>query len=265
MLLIDYLRENFNQYSKNNIKNLLKNGCVRVNEKIVTNANYILNDSDEVVVIPKFIKYLKTNIFILYEDKDLIIVDKPVKMLTIATTKEKDKTLYNIVSTYLKKQNKNSKIFIVHRLDKETSGIVVFAKNEKVKNILQANWNACVYREYRAWVHKKIKGKKTLKNYIQENQYLKSFVTDKNKGKLAITEYEVLKNEEDKTLLKIVIKTGRKNQIRVQLAHINHPILGDKKYGLKDNEKRLMLHAYKIKFLHPITNKKIEIKTPLPF
>lgn len=171
-------------------------------------------------------------------------------MLTIATEKREARTLYREASEYVKKQYPKNKVFIVHRLDKETSGIVILAKNPDKKLSLQNHW-ANVKREYLCIVEGKMpKEKDTLKDYLIETKALDVFVTkDKKRGKLAITEYEVLKTSSKYSLLKINIKTGRRNQIRVQLANIGNPIIGDKKYGSKSNPlKRLGLHAYLVEF-----------------
>ena len=229
--LIDYLK----QYK--NYKTLLKNGSVLVNDKIVTKYNYILKPDDKITIN----KYNKSkDINIIYEDKDIIVIDKPYNLLTISNGREI--SLYNLVSEYVKKNNKNNKIFIVHRLDKDTSGLVVFAKNIKTKNYLQSNWNK-VERKYKAIVIGITKDNDILKNYLQENK--NHYVYVANSGDLAITEYKKIKEINNNTLLDINIKTGKKNQIRVQLSNIGHPILGDKKYG-NNKYKRLCLHAYKL-------------------
>ena len=161
---------------------------------------------------------------IIYEDKFLLVVNKPAHMLTVQTDKGVATTLYNKVYEYLHK--KNQKVFIVHRLDKDTSGIVVFAKNEDLKNKLQDNWNELVkVREYYAIVEGSVKeDKQTIKQYLKENKQLKTYVA--KDGKLAITHIEVLKRSKNYSILKVLIDTGRKNQIRVALESIGHPIIG---------------------------------------
>lgn len=158
--------------------------------------------------------------------------------------------MYHEASDYVKKQYPKNKVFIVHRLDKDTSGIVVFAKNENTKNKLQNTWNDCK-RGYIAIVEGNLKVKKdTIKSYLIETKSLDVYSTkDPKKGKLAITEYEVINENKNYSLLKINIKTGRRNQIRVQLSDINHPIIGDKKYHSKTNPiNRLGLHANYLEF-----------------
>jgi 23S rRNA pseudouridine1911/1915/1917 synthase len=213
-------------------------------------------------------KTKKKKLDIIYEDKEIIVINKPAKQLCIGTLKDREHTLYNEVSTYVKKQNPKNKIFIVHRLDKDTSGIVLFAKNENMKRKLQDNWdNLALNREYIAVVDGIMPKKKdTLKDYLKESKTLQVYVTDdKKNGKLAITDYEVIKKNRVYSMLKINIHTGRKNQIRVQLANINHPIVGDKKYKSRNNPfGRLALHASKLEIIHPISKKKMIFESKIP-
>lgn len=205
----------------------------------------------------------KKKLDIIYEDKYLIIINKPSGILTISRDNRNDKNLYDEVKEYVKKQNPKNKIFIVHRLDKDTSGLIIFAKNEKVKRILQTNWTK-VKRYYYAVVNGIVKENNHLENYLLETKTHDVIITkDKEKGILAITNFEVMEYNKKYTLLNIEIKTGRKNQIRVQLANIKHPIVGDKKYGNKERMP-LCLQSYRLEFLHPITNKNIEIEIKLP-
>ena len=207
----------------------------------------------------------KKKLDILYEDKFVIIVNKPSSLLTVATDKEKDRTLYSYVYDYLKQKNKNNKVFIVHRLDKDTSGIVIFAKDEKTKFYLQDNWDK-FKRNYVAVVNGKVeKSKGVLKSYLQETKtHLTYSVNDKN-GKLAITEYEKVLENKEYTMLSLNLKTGRKNQIRVQLADMGNPIVGDKKYGTKkDPIRRMALVANTLEFIHPKTKEKIVIDIDIP-
>ena len=209
----------------------------------------------------------KDKLDIIYEDKAIIVINKPSHLLTISTDNEKEKTLFHKVLMYEKKKNKNNKVFIVHRLDKDTSGLVLFAKDEKTKFKLQNNWDKDTKRGYVAIVNGKTKNKETLKSYLAETKTLLVYSTDDRKiGKLAITEYEKLLENKKYTLLKIHILTGRKNQIRVQLSDINNSIVGDKKYGQSkfDPLRRLCLHANYLEIIHPITNKKMVFETPIP-
>ena len=209
----------------------------------------------------------KDKLDIIYEDKSIIVVNKPSHLLTISTDNEKEKTLFHKVMLYEKRKNKNNKVFIVHRLDKDTSGLVLFAKDEKIKYKLQNNWDKEAKRGYVAVVHGKTKDKDTLKSYLVETKTLLVHSTpDKKLGKLAITEYKKLLENKKLTLLRINIKTGRKNQIRVQLADNGNEIVGDKKYGEKkfDPLRRLCLHANYLEIIHPVTNKKMVFELEIP-
>ena len=200
---------------------------------------------------------------IIYEDKYLIIVNKPTGEFTISRDNHYDNNLYDEVKTYVKKQNPKNKIFIVHRLDKDTSGLVLFAKSEKVKYDLQRNWQN-VERKYYAVVFGKLNEKSvSLKDLLYETKSLDVVITKNEKiGKLAITNFDVIESNNKYSLLDINIETGRRNQIRVQLANIGHPILGDKKYG-KVKYKRMMLEACYLKFVHPVTKKICYAELPL--
>ena len=210
----------------------------------------------------------KKKLDIIYEDKELIVINKPTKKLCVSTEKQKENTLYSEVSSYVKKQNPKNKIFIVHRLDRDTSGIVIFAKNENLKRKLQDNWDKlAIKREYVAIVDGTFKKKKdTLKDYLKESKTLQVYVTDDTKnGKLAITDYEVINENRVYSMLKINIHTGRKNQIRVQLSNINHPIVGDKKYKSRNNPLgRLALHATKLEVTHPTIKKVLVFESKVP-
>ena len=198
---------------------------------------------------------------IIYEDKDILVVNKPAKLLTVATDKEEMRTLYHEVREYLHK--KNQKVFVVHRLDKDTSGLVLFAKNPKLKEMLQNNWLRYT-REYIAVVEGKLpKLKDTLRFYLQEDKTHRVYVSDK--GLSSVTEYEVLDTNKTQSLIKVRIKTGRKNQIRASLSYIGNPIVGDKKYEAKINSlSRLGLHANRLVIKHPVTNKEMEFTCKAP-
>lgn len=207
----------------------------------------------------------KKKLDILYEDKFVIVVNKPHNLLTIATNKEKERTLFHYVYDYLKQKHKSNKVFIVHRLDKDTSGIVIMAKDEKTKFYLQDNWDK-FKRGYVAVVNGKVeKDKGILKSYLQETKtHFTYSVNDKN-GKLAITEYEKVLENKKYTMLSLNLKTGRKNQIRVQLNDLGNPIVGDKKYGIKkDPIRRMALHANYLEFIHPKIKEKIIIDIDIP-
>ncbi|MBQ8234992.1 MAG: RluA family pseudouridine synthase [Bacilli bacterium] len=202
---------------------------------------------------------MKCKLNIIYEDKSLLVVNKPYNMLSVATNKEKEHTLYHTVYTYLKK--KNQKIYIVNRLDRETKGIVVFAKNEKLKRLLQDNWNDITKRYYLAVVKGISKDNDTIKVKLKENKALITYVTNDKDGKLSITKYKTISRNNNYSLLDIEILTGRKNQIRASLSHVNLPILGDNKYG-NNKSSHMYLQAYKLIIIHPITKSKMVFEIP---
>lgn len=261
-ILIEFLKKMFSNLSKNSVKSLLHNEKVFVNGNMTTKYNYELNIGDVVEIREKVAK----NIDIIYEDKDIIVINKPSGLLTVATEKEKNKTAYHLVMEYLKKKNKNNRIFIIHRLDKDTSGIIMFAKNERAKHLYQDNWNDIVKKRcYYAVIDGKMENKEgTIKSYLKENGNMVYSVKDRS-GKLAITEYKVLKERKNISLLDINLKTGRKNQIRVHMKENKTPILGDLKYGEKSKLiNRLALHAYKLELINPVTKKLLTFEINMP-
>lgn len=261
-ILIEFLKKMFSNLSKNSVKSLLHNEKVFVNGNMTTKYNYELNIGDVVEIREKVAK----NIDIIYEDKDIIVINKPSGLLTVATEKEKNKTAYHLVMEYLKKKNKNNRIFIIHRLDKDTSGIIMFAKNERAKHLYQDNWNDIVKKRcYYAVIDGKMENKEgTIKSYLKENSNMVYSVKDRS-GKLAITEYKVLKERKNISLLDINLKTGRKNQIRVHMKENKTPILGDLKYGEKSKLiNRLALHAYKLELINPVTKKLLTFEINMP-
>ena len=261
--LFNYLRNNLVSKSKNNIKSLLKNECVYVNNKLVTKYNYIVNKND-VIVIGKNIKKDNFNLKIIYEDNDIIVVDKPTKILTISNEKEKEKTLYREVSNYLKKEKK--KVFVIHRLDFDTSGIIMFAKSQKVQQLYQDNWNNLAkVREYTAVVQGKTNNKGHIESYLKMSKSLQVYSSKNKDGLFSITDYERIKFNDKYSMLKILISTGRRNQIRCHMYDIGHPIVGDLRYKSKDNSLgRLALHANRLEIINPLTNKLMIFVSEVP-
>lgn len=260
-LLFDYLRNNIDGKSKNNIKSLLKNEAVFVNGKIVTKYNYVLCDGD-VVEINK--KKANNNINIIYEDNDIIVIDKPSKILTISNKNEKVNTLYRMVSDYLRKEHK--KVFIIHRLDFDTSGIIMFAKSQKVQKLYQDNWNDLAkIREYTAIVDGLTANKGHIESYLKQTKTLLVYSSKNKDGLFAITDYEKIGGNSKYSMLKILISTGRRNQIRCHMADIGHPILGDYRYKCKINPiDRLCLHANRLEIINPITKELMVFNSNIP-
>ena len=264
--LLDYLYNNLDM-PKKRIKQYLTHGSIFVNNNRTTKYNYKLIPGMN-IVIDTDSKSKKTLPFdILFEDEHIIVVNKPSGLLTIATEKEKDKTLYHIVREYLVSKNQYARVFIVHRLDKDTSGIVVLAKDEKTKNKLQENWNEYVsLREYVAVVHGHLKNESdTIVQKLKETKTNLVYPTKDEDGKEAITKYKVIKESENYSMVSVNIEPGRKNQIRVAFQTLRNPIVGDKKYGdPRDKETRLYLHANRLKLYYPELKKDILFETPTP-
>jgi len=213
-------------------------------------------------------KHLPKGLVIIHEDKDILVVDKPPGLLTMGTETEKSRTAYFALTDYVRKGCAKSKnrIFIVHRLDRDTSGILIFAKNQQAKLRLQSQWKETKKR-YLAVVHGTCeKRSETITSYLAENKAHTVYsTTDIKKGKLSRTAYRVLKETRDFALLEVDLLTGRKHQIRVHLADNGHPVVGDKKYGKGDQaHKRIALHALSISLRHPFSGKELTFETNVP-
>jgi tRNA pseudouridine32 synthase/23S rRNA pseudouridine746 synthase/23S rRNA pseudouridine1911/1915/1917 synthase len=211
---------------------------------------------------------LPGGLVILHEDRDILVVDKPAGLLTMGTDTNKTRTAYFILTDYVRKgySKSRNRIFIVHRLDRETSGILVFAKNIEAKLSLQDQWQE-TKKKYLAVVHGRCDRKSgTITTYLAENKAHFVYSTpDAAKGKLSRTAYTVLKETEDFALLEVDLLTGRKHQIRVHLVGIGHAVVGDQKYGKADrSHPRLALHARSISFRHPFTGKPVTFETKAP-
>lgn len=263
--LLNYLYENVDM-PKKTMKQYLTHGSIYVNNNRVTKYNYHLLPGMTIQIDTNSKNKKELPFDILFEDDHIIVVNKPSGLLTIATNKEKEKTLYHIVREYVVSKDKRARIFIVHRLDKDTSGIVVLAKDEKTKNQLQENWNEYVsLREYIAVVHGIVKKKEDrIVQYLKETKTNLVYPTRENDGKEAITNYKVIKENNEYSMVQIFLETGRKNQIRVAFQSMKNPIVGDKKYGEKDSETRLFLHANRLKMYYPEIKKEILFETPTP-
>jgi RluA family pseudouridine synthase len=213
-------------------------------------------------------KHLPKNLKILYEDKDILVVDKPAGLLSVATKTNKTRTAYYFLADYLRKgcPKSRNRIFTVHRLDQWTSGVLVFAKSEEIKLHLQARWKE-TEKKYLAVVHGCLPKKQgVITSYLAENKAFIVYSThDPAKGKLARTAYKVLRETDRFSLLEVDLLTGRKNQIRVHLADYGYPIVGDRKYGkAADKFRRLALHSKSISFKHPATGRRLTFQTKPP-
>ncbi len=213
-------------------------------------------------------KYQPRGLTVLYEDHDILVVDKMPGLLTVSSEKVKENTAYYLLNEYVRKGNQKSKnrVFIVHRLDRDTSGVIIFAKNETAKHYLQKEWHQ-FQKKYYAVVHGTLTEKESIiTSYLAENSAHKMYSeADPTKGKLSRTGYKVLAESKEYSLLEIDLLTGRKNQIRVHLSEKGCPVAGDKKYGQKQKRvKRLSLHAASVAITHPHSKKKMIFETALP-
>jgi tRNA pseudouridine32 synthase/23S rRNA pseudouridine746 synthase/23S rRNA pseudouridine1911/1915/1917 synthase len=213
-------------------------------------------------------KYQPRGLSILYEDRDILVVDKVSGLLTVGTDTVKEHTAYYLLTEYVRKGNQKSKnrIFIVHRLDKDTSGLLVFAKTEEAKRYLQDEWQG-FKKQYCAVVHGTLSAKEgVITSYLAENSIHRMYsVHDSDKGKLSLTGYKVLRAAKGYSLLEIDLLTGRKNQIRVHFSEKGCPVAGDKVYGTKGKGiKRLMLHAASITILHPHSKREMTFTAKVP-
>jgi len=214
-------------------------------------------------------RHLPKGLEIIYEDRDILVVDKPAGLLTVGTATNKSRTAHYFLTDYVRKGSLKSRnrIFTVHRLDQWTSGVLIFAKSEDVKLRLQAQWKD-TEKKYIAVVYGHLTEKEgIISSYLAENKaYTVYSTTDAAKGKLAHTAYKVLKETKQFSLLEVNLLTGRKNQIRVHLADKGHPVVGDRKYGNdKDGYRRLALHSQSISFKHPTSGERMTFKTKVPY
>jgi tRNA pseudouridine32 synthase/23S rRNA pseudouridine746 synthase/23S rRNA pseudouridine1911/1915/1917 synthase len=205
---------------------------------------------------------------ILHEDKDILVVEKPAGLLTIGTERDKSRTAHYLLNDYVRKGNPKSRnrVYVVHRLDQDTSGILLFAKSEQAKKFLQEHWEE-TEKHYLAIIHGRLMPKEgTISTCLVENAAQRVYSTpDAAKGKLSHTAYRVLKETRGFSLVDIHLLTGRKHQIRVHFAEKGHPVVGDRKYGEGDHgSKRLALHARSLSFIHPFSGKRMHFDTGVP-
>jgi len=273
-ILIDFLINSLKDQSRTTVKSLLSHQQIIIKNKVVRQFDYQLNAGDEVSIHWDQGRETLRNplVNIVYEDKYLIVIEKAAGLLSIATQKEIKKTAYSILSEYVKKKNPANKIFIVHRLDRETSGLMLFAKNEEVQYKMQNNWRYAInQRKYTAVVEGKLEtgdgtGEGVIKSYLWESKALIVYSSQNPEdGQLAVTKYKVLKSNDNFSLIELELETGRKNQIRVHMNSIGYPLVGDIKYGGHKSEiKRMALHAHVLSFTHPITNESLSFTASVP-
>ena len=269
--LMSFLLAKMGGMSRNSIKSLLAHRQVMVNNEITTQFNFALKPNDNVIInsLRGNIELSHPKLKIIFEDQYLIVVEKKEGLLTVSTGKSDETTAFSILKNYVKKSATQNRIFVVHRIDRETSGIIVFAKTREIQLAMQEHWHEVVTRRvYVALVEGKVeKEKDTIVTWLTENEKslkIHSSDTD-NGGQQAITHYRVVKSNEKFSLLEIELETGRKNQIRVHMQGIGHPIVGDKKYGsISTVIGRMGLHARILAFIHPMTLENVSFETVVP-
>ncbi len=268
--LLAFLLAKLPQKSRTIVKAVLKERHIFVEGKPVTQFDHPLRPGQSVEVRwdPAAAHKPGQELKIIHEDEDLIVIDKPSGLLTVATDKEKRKTAYAMLSAYVKTQDPQNKIFIVHRLDRETSGLLLFAKNEKIKQQIQETWETTIAeRTYIAVVEGQVEPPQgTITSWLKESSALIVYSHQSSQlGKKAITHYKKLRDNGTFSLLQLNLATGRKHQIRVHMQDIKHPIIGDDKYGAGQNPiRRLGLHAQVLAFTHPKTGKLCRFETAIP-
>ena len=264
--LLPFLLEAVKDKSRNTVKGLLTRGQVLVDGKGVTRHDHRLVPGQTVTILPEIVRKAALPFPILWEDEEILVVDKPAGLLSMASDKEKVRTAYHQVTEYVRAGNPKARVFIVHRLDRDTSGVLLFAKSEGIKRAFQDNWESIVRRRgYTAVVEgAPPRQADTIRTFLRENGIHKVYSVSTG-GKEAITHYRTVKQGKNYALLEVDLSTGRKNQIRVHLSEIGCPVAGDRTYGAAtDPLGRLCLHAHELAFTHPITGKETTYRAELP-
>lgn len=267
--LFEFLQAQMPQKSRTNIKKILTNGLITINNRPVTQFDHQLNKGDEVLL--NSVNITKAANFrgfkIVYEDDSIIVINKESGLLTIAPTSENEITAFGQLIKYVKANNPSDKIYVVHRLDKYTSGLMLFVKGEEIQEYFRNDWTNVVKERIYIGIVEGIpedsEGK--IESYLKETKSQLVYSTRDTDGKLAITHYKVLKSSKKFSMVEFHLETGRKNQIRVHMKDIGHSIAGDKKYGAKHNPyDRLMLHAETLAFIHPVSKEVVHFNARLP-
>ena len=280
IVLLEFLKLQFPQTTNNKLRKMLSEGRVKINNSVVFQAKrpllandkfQLLDRNNKIPQTDKPLKELKKSaIEIIYEDEDLLVVEKPAKLLSVATNKLEQNTLHGKCVDYLKQQDNKSWCYIVHRLDKETSGIMLLSKNKQSKDYLQEQFaQRQVYRIYHAMVEGQPPEQSgTVEQYLMEDKNLNiRRVKAKHKdGKIAITHWEVIQQNEEASLIRVMIETGRRHQIRMAMKELGCPIIGDKLHEAETNPfGRICLHATSLEFLHPATDEPVRFESKPPF
>ncbi|MBC7570009.1 MAG: RluA family pseudouridine synthase [Spirosoma sp.] len=268
--LMTFLLENLPGKNRSNIKSLLRNKQILVDDRVYTQFNHGLQPDQVVTVAGNRAAEISQyrGLTILFEDDHLIVINKQSGLLSMGTSKERTRTAYSILSDYTKRVDPDNKVFIIHRLDRETSGVMLFAKSERVQHLMQASWIDTVQQRTYVALAEGVPEPPAgvVSSYLRESKALIVYSSQNPEGgQFSITNYNVIKAANGYSLIHLELETGRKNQIRVHLQDIGHPIAGDAKYGAKTNPiGRLGLHAETIVFEHPITREDMRFDAPVP-
>lgn len=268
--LLEFLRQAMPDRNRTTVKDFLKHRQVMVGDTITTQWDHELAPGDTVHVNTsrEFQTLRNPRLQIVYEDDDIIVVDKGYGLLSIGTDTKHTGTAYWILRDYVKRLDPRNKIFIIHRLDQHTSGLMMFAKTQEAKERMQHNWNNMVLeRKYIAVVEGQIEPPEgTVESWLAENAAHEVYSTNNPRiGKHAITHYRTLRSRGRYSMVELQLATGRKNQIRVHLRDLGNPIVGDRRYGAQTSPiRRLALHAHTLRFIHPITRRDMNFTSPLP-
>ena len=268
--LLQCLEQKLSDHKRSSLKAMMKYGQVAVNGVPTSQFDVTVQPGDEMSVnfTRPFVTFSHPRIRLVYEDDDIIVVHKGSGSLPVGTDNRSDGTAYSIVRNYLKNKDPHLKLFIIHRLDRDTSGLMMFAKNIEAKEAMQHNWNNMVLsRTYVAVVEGKVEEESgTVRSYLAETSQYEVYSTQNpEEGQLAITRYKRLDCRHGYSLMELSLDTGRKNQIRVHMKDLGHPIVGDRKYGAKSSPlRRMALHARTLRFVHPVTRKDMLFETPIP-
>jgi 23S rRNA pseudouridine1911/1915/1917 synthase len=267
--LLPFLFDLLKDQSRSSVKSLLKNGQILVNGKADRQFDTPLKEGDKVAISYEHGKPTFSNplLNIVWEDDYLIVVNKREGLLSVSSDHVKERTASHLLRDYVKEIDSRNNIYVLHRLDRDTSGLMMFSKSVEAQHILRDDWsNMITQRTYVAVVEGcPEKEEDTLTSYLTENKKMQVYLTSADNGKIAVTHYKVLKSNGKYSLLQLDLETGRKNQIRVQMQSIGHPVAGDGKYGaMTDPAGRLMLHAMRLFFIHPITRQEMRFETKIP-
>lgn len=267
--LLKFLYKMMPTRSRNTVKGILSRGQVVVNGEASTQFNDALQPGDRVQIHSRVAtdEVKMTGVKILHEDDDIIVIEKEAGLLSIASENERHLTAYRQLTNYVQSIHAKNRIFVVHRLDRDTSGIMLFAKSKEVQQSLQNAWQEAVpERTYIALVEGVVKKDGTITSWLTENKTFMVYSSPyPNEGQKAVTHYKVLKANRNLSLLQVNLETGRKNQIRVHMRELGHPVIGDKKYGSRNNSiGRLGLHAHAIGFTHPTTGESLRFESKIP-